>query len=411
MTDPIPPERPTTVPLDSGGRNGRRRPPPSQPMIDRERLRKRLVQLTRDLVIVRSTEEHPEERRKCFQLICNHLEDLPGIAFRRLEKDGFESLVALPQGCERPEVLLCGHLDVVEHPGEEPYDSELRDGRICGPGTGDMKGQLAILVQLARHFWGGPTPLPVGLVISSDEERGGESGVKYLVEEAGLVGGIALIPDGGSLTDVIVAEKGILHLRLTATGRAAHAARPWLGRNAAESLLEGLRRVQAEIFDPLRPARVDPDDLDTHWFPTCSVTMLETTNDSRNRIPDSASAVLDVRFPAPGTVAEYRERIAQTLGEGISTEILVAAEPTLLDPDPLFLEKIAEVTGGAPRLVRACGGSDARFFHQRGIPVVLSRPRVGNLHGRDEWIDVESMLDYFEICRLYVAEKVGSTAA
>ncbi|MCB1232216.1 MAG: M20 family metallopeptidase [Verrucomicrobiae bacterium] len=374
-------------------------------MIDRERLKDHIVQLTRDLVLIESTDARPEERRRCFQLIRNHLEEVPGIELRRLENHGYESLVVLPEGCEMPKVLFCGHLDVVEHPDPESYRSEIRDGRIYGPGAGDMKGQLAILVHVVRHLWREHPGLPVGLAITSDEERGGEQGVRFLVEEAGVSADIAVIPDGGSLNDVIVEEKGILHLSLSAEGVAAHAARPWLGDNALERLMRATQAIQREIFEPHRPAQVDPDDLDTHWFPTCSVTMIETANDSPNRIPESAEAVLDVRFPPPHTVESMLGAIRDCLEAGVTAAPIVSAEPTHLAPDASFVALTEEVTGQPARLVRASGGSDARFFFGKGIPVMLSRPRVGNLHGRDEWIDIASMLDYFEICRLYALER------
>lgn len=374
-------------------------------MIDRVRLKEQLVQLTRDLVLIESTDARPDERRRCFQLIRNHLEEIPGIELLRRESHGYESLVVVPAGVSRPEVLFCGHLDVVEHPDPESYRSEISAGRIYGPGAGDMKGQVAIMVQLVRHLWREHPGLPVGLAITSDEERGGEHGVRYLVEETGLDAGVAVIPDGGSLTDVIVEEKGILHLRVTAAGVAAHAARPWLGENALERLMAGLLRLKGELFEPWRPERVDRDDLETHWFPTCSVTMLGTPNDSPNRIPEMAGAVLDVRFPPSHNVASMRSAIAACLGDGLEMEIIVAAEPTHLAPDPGFVEMIGEVTGIPARQVRACGGSDGRFFSQRGIPVLLSRPRVGNLHGRNEWIEIDSMLEYFEICRRYALQK------
>ena len=374
-------------------------------MMDTNRLRDRLVQLTRDMVLIESTDERPEERRRCFQLIRNHLETIPGLELKRLEKNGYESLVVTPQRCEKPKVLFCGHLDVVEHPDPESYRSEIREGRIYGPGAGDMKGQLAILVQLMRHLWQEYPGLPVGLAITSDEERGGESGVKFLVEEAGIDAEVAVIPDGGSLNDVIIEEKGILHLQLRATGLAAHAARPWLGENALEHLMASVRAIKTSLFDPEIPARVDPDDLDTHWFPTCAVTMWNSPNDSPNRIPEEAEATLDIRFPPPHSVDSMLSAIRGLLGPSVVAEPIVSAEPTHLAPDREFVAATESVTGEQPRLVKACGGSDARFFCARGIPVMLSRPRVGNLHGRDEWIEIESMLAYFEICRRYALKK------
>ena len=376
-------------------------PPPD------EWLERTLVQLTRDLVLIESTDARPDERRRCFAFISHHLEEITGVDLTTLEKNGYESLLVLPAGCERPEVLFSAHLDVVEHPGEGVYRSEHREGRIYGPGAGDMKGQLAVLIQLVRHLWREHPGLPIGLVITSDEERGGEDGVRFLVEETGLSAGVVVMPDGGSIADVTVAEKGILHLRLRAGGSAAHAARPWLGVNAVEGLIEDLARIRGEVFAPLWPDRVDPDDSATHWFPTCSVTMLGTTNDSANRIPEQAEAVVDIRFPPPWTARAILDEVSSRLSLETGVEVIVSAEPTNLEPDPRFVEITGEVTGLTPRLVRASGGSDARFFSDRGTPVLLSRPLVGELHGEREWIEVASMLDYFEICRRYALERCG----
>lgn len=373
-----------------------------------ERHLAQMVQLTRDLVLIESTDARPEERRRCFQLIRNHLEEIPDIELRRLEKNGYESLVVLPEGIERPEVLFCGHLDVVEHPEQESYRSEVREGRIYGPGAGDMKGQLAVLVQLVKHLWRQRPGLSVGLAITSDEERGGENGVKFLVEESGLSAGVAVIPDGGSLNDLIVEEKGIIHLRLRSRGVSAHAARPWLGTNALEELCGAVSIIQETLFRPLMPETVTADDLDSHWFPTCSLTMLETPNDSPNRIPEVAEAVLDIRFIPPQSADSLLEEIRKILPQSIDLELIVSAEATHLSPDPAFARTVEEVTGQPVRLVNACGGSDGRFFFAQGIPVQLSRPRVGNLHGRDEWIEIDSMGAYFEICRRYALDRIGS---
>lgn len=376
------------------------------PQPDSERLRERLIQMTRDLILIESTDDRPEDRRRCFQLIRNHLEEIPGLEIRMLEKEGYESLLALPRGVTAPAALLCGHLDVVKHIVPGSYQSEVRDGRILGPGAGDMKGQLAIMIELMRQLGRDHPGLSLGLAITSDEERGGENGVRFLVEECDLRAGVAIIPDGGSLTDVTVEEKGILHLRLLAEGKAAHAARPWLGTNALERLVASVARVRAEFDglypDPGGPEAVDPEDTETHWFPTCSVTILSTSNDSPNRIPASAEATLDIRFVPPATSTDMIRKVEQCLEEGVVAEKIVAAEPTHLAPDDVFLSVIEEVTGVAPRLVKACGGSDGRFFCEREIPVLLSRPRVGNLHGRDEWIEIESMLSYYRICRRYL---------
>lgn len=374
--------------------------------MDESILRERLIQLTRDLVLIESTDDRAEERSRCFQLIRNHLDEVPGLEITMLEKKGYQSLLALPKGIERPEVLLCGHLDVVHHPEPESYRSEIKDGRIYGPGAGDMKGQLAILIELMRHLGRERPGLSVGIVVTSDEERGGENGVKYLVEEEGLRCGEAVIPDGGTINEIIVEEKGIIHLKVDAVGKSAHAARPWFGENALEKLAGDLVRIKA-LFAEQTPVKVDPDNAQTHWFSTCAQTMMSSPNDSPNRIPEVASAVMDIRFVPPQTSASILEQIRGVLSAGVSASLIVSAEPTHLAPDMEFLRITESVTGEDASLVRSSGGSDGRFFSNVGIPVLISRPRVGNLHGRNEWIEIDSMISYFRICREYILKKCG----
>ena len=97
--------------------------------------------------------------------------------------------------------------------------------------------------------------------------------------------------------------------------------------------------------------------------------------------------------------------IRGVLSEGVVAKPIISAEPTHLAPDDDFLRVTEFVTGKSARLVRSSGGSDGRFFCAKGIPVLISRPRVGNLHGRDEWIEIDSMVSYFYICREYIRKK------
>ena len=57
------------------------------------------------------------------------------------------------------------------------------------------------------------------------------------------------------------------------------------------------------------------------------------------------------------------------------------------------------------RELLAFGGSDARFIASRGIPVMMSRPLVGNLHAEDEWIDIQSMVKLYEIYLRYLKRR------
>jgi succinyl-diaminopimelate desuccinylase len=242
--------------------------------------------------------------------------------------------------------------------------------------------------------------LPLGLAITSDEERGGNSGMRFLFDEVGLRCDVALIPDGGSLNEVTVEEKGILHLNIQCNGHSSHAARPWLGNNPLERLVDAVARLRKN-FDSLRKG-------EDHWHPTCALTIVKTLNQTVNRIPSDAEGALDIRFPAPYTVKEMSNHVRNLLGEEIDIHTLISAEPTLLSPDPLYLSVTEEVTGKHTSQEKEDGGSDARFIGNLNIPVIVSRPIVGELHSMDEWIDIESMETFYRIYELYLKRKLLS---
>jgi succinyl-diaminopimelate desuccinylase len=130
--------------------------------------------------------------------------------------------------------------------------------------------------------------------------------------------------------------------------------------------------------------------------------LLNTSNTSVNRIPSSAEAVLDIRFTLPLTTEKVLALVHDETGGQVIAEPIISAEPTHLSPDPAFVEVTSRVTNTTAELVRSSGGSDARFICKHGIPALISRPLVGELHSEDEWIDIGSMVTYHRICEEYI---------
>ena len=351
-------------------------------------------------MLIPSIPSRPEDRRRAFDLIKNHLESLKHIEVKDYVYNDIPSLVALPKGVRKPEILLCGHVDVISHPDIGAYHSKIEGRRIIGPGAGDMKGALAILLEVFRTVHARSEKVSLGLVVTSDEETGGQYGIGHLIAKQGLRCKKAMIPDGGSLTELTTEEKGILHAKISVRGKEAHGARPWLGDNPIERLMTRLNQLRL-AFEELRG-------VDEHWYPTCAITMMGTENQQINRIPSDAYAVLDIRFPAPFTLKEMTRKIQEILGQDIFFETIIAAEPTKFPLDEDFERVTREVTGQTPKTVRDDGGSDARFFSEHGIPVIISRPLVGNLHATDEWVDIDSMNQLYRIYERYLIEKLTS---
>jgi hypothetical protein len=144
-----------------------------------EILRQRLIELTRDLILIPSTRERPEEIERCVEFVVNHA-DLPGaVEVRRFREQGSPSVVILPRNISIPEVMLFAHLDVVARPEGTEYRSTVTDGRIYGPGSGDMKESWRSCWKFSR-FPQTPSGSSLGIAVTSDEETGGACGTRFL---------------------------------------------------------------------------------------------------------------------------------------------------------------------------------------------------------------------------------------
>ncbi|HEX3805942.1 MAG TPA: M20/M25/M40 family metallo-hydrolase, partial [Gaiellaceae bacterium] len=155
--------------------------------------------------------------------------------------DGESVIFARRSG--KPLVLLAGHTDTVPAQGNLP--GRIENGSVVGLGASDMKGGLAVMIELAG--WAAETDLAydVAFLFFPREELGPAENPlpavfegTALVDEAQLV--VCLEPTDNTLQ---LGCLGNLNATVVFEGRSAHSARPWLGVNAIGLALEGLRPV------------------------------------------------------------------------------------------------------------------------------------------------------------------------
>ena len=213
--------------------------------------------------------------------------------------DGESVLFAKRSG--KPLVLLAGHTDTVPAQGNLP--GRIEDGSVIGLGASDMKGGLAVMVELAR--WAVETELAydLGLLFFPREELGpaanplpGVFEQTGLVDEARLV--ICLEPTDNTLQ---LGCLGNLNATVVFSGRSAHSARPWLGVNAIGVALEGLRPVLAA-----EPRDVEIDGL--VFREVMSVTQFRA-GIATNVIPARAEVTINFRYAPDRTPESAAARI------------------------------------------------------------------------------------------------------
>ena len=234
---------------------------------------------------------------------------------------------------KKPAVLLLGHLDTVPlQPGDFPARRE--GGRVHGRGASDMKGALAVMIELGRRLEVARLPVELVLVFYDREEGPyDQNGLGPLLEArpdlARAALGLCLEPTDLALQ---IGCCGALHATLTFAGRSAHSARPWQGENAVHKAGALLSHLLA-----LPPREVRLGEL--AFREVMTVTRIDGFT-GRNVVPARCDLNLNYRF-APGRSIEEAEADVRALANRFGAACTVTdrspSGPVILD-NPLLLE-------------------------------------------------------------------------
>ena len=338
-----------------------------------------VVQLTEELIRYKSTHSRPNEIHRCADHVETYL-NRHGIEFQRLAFQNIPSILVTPHPGRFP-VLLMSHIDVVE--GADPLFNPRRQGdHLFGRGSIDDKYAVALSLvlfkehlQKLREQGQGQSEVPFGLLITADEEIGGGNGAKKLLPLVKTDFCIAL--DGGSVEKIVVKEKGIVHLKLISGGVSAHAARPWLGENAIENLIEDYILIKDQFKDSL------PD----HWHRSINFAKI-SGGSSINQVPDTAEAVFDIRYTEHDNIDDLVTRMQSAVKGRLIVE---KKEPVFMGGDSPYLDELLKVAAGT-RTGFEHGASDARHLWEYGIKgIVWGADGDMSQHTAEEHISIRSI--------------------
>lgn len=316
---------------------------------------------------------------------------------------GVDNIVAR-LGSGRPSLVFSAHADTVDAGQRsawktDPFQATLREGRIYGLGACNCKGSMAVHLWLAREIArrGGPRLGEIVFTFVGDEESLGQDGLAYL-RESRAVAPDWLIVGGPTANRLVLEERGVMWVRVTTRGRAAHAGAPQLG----DSAIMKMHRVMAAIERELAPrlaARRSPGGLAS----TFSIGKIRG-GENTNVVPESCEIEIDRRLLPAESVEEALAEIescASAAGEpasGVVVELLIGT-PGFSAPQNgkavrAFGEAIIGCTGKAAERLDAVGASDGRHFARDGIEIIGYGPGDGvNSHAANEYVELDEMVE------------------
>jgi succinyl-diaminopimelate desuccinylase len=387
---------PSALPRECGNHNKQsqsRRIPIQHPTEKSSATVREIVDLTKDLICFKSTHTRPEEIIKCARFIETWFKN-NDIPCTFTERNGVPSVSALPAHRRTP-VLLMSHIDVVNatDPLFEPIE---KDGKLYGRGAIDDKYAAALSMVLLKNGIESTHQrslndgkLPLGVLITGDEEVGGYDGARSAL--GGINCDFCIALDGGRVDKIVVKEKGILRLKLVARGKTAHGARPWQGENAIERLMEDCFIVKG-FFEGL----TEPE----HWHRTMNLSVIRA-GDSVNQVPDEAEATFDIRYTENDDVDDLVQRIQAAVTSRVIAE---EREPLFISPESPYRERLLALATGT-RTGIAHGASDARFLSQFNIPgIVWGADGNSSQHSTEEHVEIQSIARLYDLLDRFVTD-------
>lgn len=306
-------------------------------------------------------------------------------------------------GNGHPSIVFNAHADTVGPgaPGAwstDPLKAQLVDGRLIGLGAANCKGSMAVHLWLADEIArrGGVREGEVVFTFVGDEETIGPDGTNYLREEK-LVSPDILVVGAPTENDLIIAERGVMWVRVTAFGKAAHAGDVAAGDNAVERLMRLLAAIQKDVHQQLASRQ------DGLMLSTSNIGQLHGGLNT-NVVPSEAVAEIDRRLLPSETVEEAFNEIVRAVeasGEPkdrYRVELLAGTNGFKGSPDgrgvKAFHDAIEATLDRKPVFLNAVGASDGRYFADDGIEIISLGPGAGeDGHSANESVAVAQLVD------------------
>lgn len=305
-------------------------------------------------------------------------------------------------------VVLSGHTDTVPVDGQDwdtdPFKPTLRDGKLYGRGTADMKGFIGIVLAQVPRLLQRRLSAPVHLAFSFDEEVGC-LGAPLMLQDLGQRG---IAPTGcivGEPTSmqVVVSHKGFSAYRCKVVGQAAHSSLPSDGVNAIEHAAQLIAYIRA-ISDEMG-AR-GPFDAAYDVPHSTAQTSSVTGGGVVNTVPEFCQFEFTIRHLPEVEAESFFEQVqgqaskvvlprmrtgSDDAGVGITFDRVVRVPGLEADEQAEFVRLIRRLAGDSETR-KVAYGTEAGLFQQIGVPTLVCGPGdIRQAHRRNEYLSVDQI--------------------
>ena len=303
-------------------------------------------------------------------------------------------------------IVLSGHTDVVPVDGQDwdsdPFKPEVRDGRLYGRGSCDMKGFIGTALALLPDMLAAKLRKPMHFALSYDEEVGCLGAPVMLADlaEQGIRPDGCIVGEPSSMRP-IVAHKGTSLWRCVVHGLAAHSSLTPKGLNAIEYAALIIRHVRAQA-DAMRKTGPTDDTFDVP-FSTAQVGRIQG-GIAVNTVPALCEFYVDHRSLPGVDPAQFEDAIERYIQDTVlpqmrhehaeaSVELTpLAGVPAFEGSEDAVVTQLVRRLTGVQEQHKVAYASEAGQFQGAGIPAVVCGPGdIRQAHEANEYVTLEQI--------------------
>lgn len=355
--------------------------------------KRRLVKLTQKLIQINS--QNPPGDESCIGRFVKEYLNRLGIGAKICEfKKRRSNVLAYLEGKNKKySLLVTPHLDTVPS-GKRwkvpPLSGKVYQSKIYGLGATDCKGNLAVSLEVINSLVEDNVRLDYDLVFAAtaDEENGSALGLVPLLEKGILKPDAAVVLDADNF-EIIITQKGLIHLKIKLQGKRAHGAYPWRGINAIDIAVDIIKDMKRHKFYYAKNRYLRP--------PTVNIGTIRG-GDKVNVVADWCEFELDLRFlPGMSTPRILKEikNIARNHTKEFKIEIEGIQDPYRINqthPLVFYLKQVMRQNKIKPLVKGSEGATVITFFQHKGIPAVATGfGSSGCAHTADEYVRINNL--------------------
>ena len=361
--------------------------------------------------LVRFNTVSRESNLALIECIADHLRGL-GVPLRlTYDENRRKANLYATLGLGKPNgVVLSGHTDTVPWDGQawtvDPLSAEIRDGRLYGRGSADMKGWIGLVVAHTRAWLQADLPHALHYAFTYDEETGG-FGARGLIadlEQAGLLKNdagprLCIVGEPTSMVPAI-AHKGVHRWRCCVRGKAAHSSLTPSAVNAVEAAARVVTHIVG-LADEMRATEPRQAGFDVPYS-TAAVCVIEG-GIADNVVPEDCRFHYEFRdlpgADAPAMQARVAAYAATLQGAMQAVEPSAGFHFENIALMPSFLARadqpavlLAQRLAGTRQTTLVAFGTEAGLFQRAGLSTVVCGPgSINQAHQADEYVSLAQL--------------------